>query len=344
MNRYLETLESRRLFSADLPAVQAAPGAAADGIVTIQWQGRQLTMKEGEWIVGFQHRPRLYSEDGTLIDPGVDSIGPNLSPEQLAEAQAPYDALGLGIQFMQYLGIKQTALIKVPRRVTVEQLSAALAKLEGFENFEPNAYGQAIDVPSPSQVTAFVRGGVLVVRGDSRANSLRIDQDAETGGLVLVGLDGTTINGEETVAFAGVTQGVRVKLGDGRDELTFAQSPDAPTPPALAGDVTVNLGRGRDFFDLSGLVLEGNLSVQGSGDAKTVRVLNASVLGTTSILCGAGVDSVELAASTFGGRVLLRTGVGDDIIKTGMSAGATFASGLLVRDGSGNDLVDGSAA
>jgi hypothetical protein len=344
MNRYLEALESRRLFSVHLPAAEA-PGAAADGIVTIQWQGRQVTMKQGEWIVGFQRRQPLYSEGGTLIDLGVDFIGDVLTQEQRAEAQALYDPLGLGIEFIKYLGIKQTALIKVPRGVTVEQLGAALATLEGFEHFEPNAYGQAIDLPSPSEVTASVRNGVLVIRGDNRPNALRIDRDAETGGLVLLGLDGTTINGgDEALVFTGVTQGVRVRLGGGRDALTFAASPDAPTPPAYAGDVAVDLGRGRDFFDVRDFRLEGDLRVKGSGDAKTIRVLNSSVLGTTTILCAAAVDSVELSGSTFGGRVLLRTGAGDDIIRTGVDAGATFASGLLVRDGSGNDLVDGSAA
>ena len=340
MIRYVEALESRRMFSAepsaDLLAVEAAreaaPGAEADGVVTIQWQGRQVTMREGQWIVGFQTAT-------------VEYIGPHLTPEQIAAAQVPYDALGLGIQFMQYLGSKDLALIKVPSGVTVRQLGAALSTMDGFLFFEPNIVTQQ-DVDPPSQVTAFIRQGVLIIRGDSGSNTLRIEPDAETGGLRVVGLKGTTINdGEDALVFTGVTQGVRVKLGGGRDALEIAApDSDVPAPLTLAGDVTVNAGRGRDLVELRGVLVEGDLRVHGAGGSNWLRVVESEVRGATFINCGASRDTVNIYASTFGGRVLVWTGGSDDTITTGVESGATFASGLLVRDGSGEDMVDGAPA
>jgi hypothetical protein len=172
-------------------------------------------------------------------------------------------------------------------------------------------------------VTAEVVGNTLEIRGDDEANEIVImtalDENAEpiAGSFVVVGLNGTTINGEAEVdPFEGARH-LDVRLGEGDDvvQLTFA---------AVAGDVDIRTNAGLDqvwlgqfpgqsidegpipllevpdaFLELDPPVFDGPLG--------TVHVR-----GDLSVSTGADDDVIAVSDVTVRGNATLETGGGDD--------------------------------
>ena len=340
MSRFVQTLESRVLFSVDyhdpykeglLNHTLTQEQMRELNFISMEWQGKQIYARPGEWMVEFSHPPATTRPDGT-VDLGIEFAGP-ATPG--TEFQAQLDELGLGLRFKRYVGVKHTVLIDVPQGVSYEDLDAALKTLPNYLYVNPNAallwFPAASPGPDPAprtepepepkpkpvrrllvegggDVTASVRGGVLVVRGDRAGNDLTVTQGPS--GLQLDGGGVTTINGQQgPVTFEGVTRGVRISLGGGDDRLVI----DGTTVP---GDVRVDTGRGADRVLVSADRIDGDLWIRGASGAKTVELNSTAVGGRTDIHTGKAHDAITLADSTFTGIVKVKGHRGDDAVLT----------------------------
>lgn len=311
---------------------------AALDFVEIEWQGRPTYQKAGEWILGFEHEAPTFDERGNLVDLNIEFAGP--ATPVAPEVQQRFDQLGLGIRFDEYLGVTHQMVIDVPRDVTFERLNETLQRLPDFAYVEPNAasfvpVGGSPNspgipvVPPGGAVAVRVNRGVLSIRGDGSANAVTIVVGSAPGEFVVSGAAGTTVNGQAgPVTLAGVTRGLRAKLGAGDDRLSV-------TAPALPGDVSVDLGRGTDALALDGAAVGGNLAVRGGAGSKTLDFQRVRVAGRTALATGADADAVNFVDSTFVRRATIRTGGGDDALR----GTAVFAAGRSINDGPGEDSV-----
>src|SRR5215217_6462163 len=95
-------------------------------------------------------------------------------------------------------------------------------------------------------VTASFSGGDLAVRANDADNHVRILQP-RPGTIRVVGLDDTTVNGEESVEFSGELDDVRIRTRrEGEDTI------EIQGPIRIGGDVNARLGEGE-------FVIEGTL-------------------------------------------------------------------------------------
>jgi hypothetical protein len=180
-------------------------------------------------------------------------------------------------------------------------------------------------------VTAAVYGGNLIVTGDNHGANITISQP-RADQITLTG-DGTTVNGStHPTTFTGVTQGLRINLGNGNNSLTF----DETNPITLRGNLSVNDGRGSNTIStLPGS--PGSLNVGG----------NVSILNQPGPL-----EQITLTNLNVNGDVRIQNLGGDSLVKINVASagnalppsGNTIRGNLLIANGPGNvDQTDLSA-
>src|SRR5687767_2123084 len=166
-------------------------------------------------------------------------------------------------------------------------------------------------------VLAKVIGGKLLLLGDNQDNAVVINDDGlASGQLRLTASGGTTINGSaEPVVLSGITRGIAVRLEDGADGITL----DGITAGGKSG-----------------------VSINGSGGADTIKILNSAITGRTKIRAGGGDDVIELTGSTFSARFDLNTSGGHNSLLLG---GAVFNDRKKIHTHKKKDTVsEGPAA
>ena len=200
-------------------------------------------------------------------------------------------------------------------------------------------------------IVATARGGNLTITGDDGDNSIVIDNTGLAGGEIhIVGLDGTTINGQAEVILQGVTKGINARLGDGADTLRF---------DGLVGSfkLAVDGGRGNDAFTLDNNAdITGTLSLKGGNDNDSLTVANAMLsgelkwdggngdsalsfstvnLGKLSVKNITGLDTLTYTTGTVAGAFSINNGKGgSSTTLTGIDSGA-----LKLANADGNDTV-----
>jgi hypothetical protein len=112
----------------------ASPETAEAMLLSIEFSGPI----PGEFIVGFKHPLPTYASDGSLIDLGVEFVGPDFQDPAL---QSKFDAIGLDLQIDHFLGARHTVLVRAPAEVALAQLQEALAAIDGFDFVEHNVRG-----------------------------------------------------------------------------------------------------------------------------------------------------------------------------------------------------------
>ena len=203
-------------------------------------------------------------------------------------------------------------------------------------------------------VTAALVGSDLQLNGDSAANDIRISRT--TAGIIVQGLNGTTINGAATdfVAYpiAATSNGsIQANLGAGSDKLQLdgIDLDDALTVDGGAGDDSLGLtssaihgrvlftgGAGNDTFFGETSTIDGNVSANmGAGnDLFTLRT--SEVKGDLTLDGGAGADRLAFDAVTVGGTLRAGMGEGNDDIRI---ANGSQLQKVFVTGGRGADLV-----
>jgi hypothetical protein len=190
-------------------------------------------------------------------------------------------------------------------------------------------------------VTAFVDGGNLIVRGDNRDNGVLISQTGD-GKYAVTGFDfgsgATNINGsaDGTLLFTGVTGDINVDLRKGNDALGIGNSPEDLEALAENCGFGVGLGIGSGSGDGSGSASspgnEAIIAQQFEGD-KLIVPRNLIVV------TGDGSDGVSVIADVEG-FALITTGNGNDGVavgNVGESSDSHFGDDLIILTGNGND-------
>jgi hypothetical protein len=152
---------------------------------------------------------------------------------------------------------------------------------------------EARDTPA-GNVTAGVLGGTLIVDGDSAFNRVRIEQDA-VGNLFVIGLEGTTVNGQSAVFVGqGVPDGVFVSLNDGQDYLEMVG--------VFAGAINIQGGNDGDGLWMWNVGAAGNIEVAG-GEANDTVFVSGVVAGNALVLDGGNAFDIWHADNSggFGG-------------------------------------------
>jgi hypothetical protein len=197
-------------------------------------------------------------------------------------------------------------------------------------------------------VSAVVRNGQLILRGDSQDNQIRITTDgAPAGGVTLIPAIHTTINRQE-VAFLDVPnipRGVRAGFGGGEDTFGGSELESFPgdlivdmggendtlafTDLFVDGRCDINMGAGHDNFGFDTMVCDEVRIRGGSGEDHMVWQLGG-VSGRTDIGMSGGDDNVALEGIGFGGPVRVVMGGDDDFLEVELFnsfAGTAFFSG-----------------
>lgn len=149
---------------------------------------------------------------------------------------------------------------------------------------------EARDNPA-GNVTAMVSAGAVFVDGDSAFNRVRIEQDG-AGNMFVIGLEGTTVNGQSAVFVGqGTPAGVFVTLNDGQDYLEMVN------------------------------VFAGAISIQGGNDGDGLWMWNVGASGNIEVRSEEANDTVFLSNVWAGNVLMLDGGNAYDIIHVDNSGG-----------------------
>lgn len=202
----------------------------------------------------------------------------------------------------------------------------------------------------------------LYIRGDAQDNQFEIVADGEQ--LRINGLDGTTINGKEslvvesaTVTDAGVSfpGGLRAHLGPGHDdfEVTDAQFEDMSLVYGGTGNDNVDVTDSR-FLDRAIIqTFDGNDSISTNGSyfadtffaitldgQDTVSMIDSTMEGNSIVVTGKHADSVHSNSSHYLGETnLLLTFGGDDTVQLDNPVVGSNQLGVFL--GFGDDTIGG---
>ena len=235
-----------------------------------------------------------------------------------------------------------------------------LVGLEGNDTLDGGPGDDTIEGREGDDLLYVTGPGSDVARGDTGTDSLFLDfssaflglsgtaDTTPTGGYNLIlsdslnssspynhGLNATSIEHFDLI------------FGIGSENVTLLGSDDIVR--GGGGDDRFNLGAGADLLTISGL---GSAIVDGGADADMLTIdwadtssnivmdLPTSSMGLVSGHLGNADDTQEVSYSAFE-RLIISTGSGDDIIRTG---NGSFATDDVVDLGAGNDLfIDGLA-
>jgi Ca2+-binding RTX toxin-like protein len=135
-------------------------------------------------------------------------------------------------------------------------------------------------------VTAQVSGGSILLTGDAGDNQI-ILQQTRTGAVIVSGINGTTVNGRQSVSLgSGTPSGVFADLGDGPDYLQVFD--------LFAGSLVVVGGNGDDSLYFTNSRAIGNVEVYGGADNDTVFLSGVQALNIIGLDGGAGTDSLHV--------------------------------------------------
>ncbi|HEV7732969.1 MAG TPA: hypothetical protein VGR62_12435 [Candidatus Binatia bacterium] len=208
----------------------------------------------------------------------------------------------------------------------------------------------AATVHADGNVSAVVRGGQLILRGDNADNQIRVSTDgAPAGGVRLIPGLGTAINGV-LVPFLDVPdvpRGIRAGFGGGEDTFfgrEFAgftgdmivdmggQNDSLSLDDLSADRCDFSFGAGHDNFGFTNLACA-QVSIRGGGGDDRTSWIGGSVSGATSIGMGSGPDGLTLRGITFGGPVRVLMSGGDDSLR--VAEGCTFQDTAYFSGGAG---------
>ena len=202
----------------------------------------------------------------------------------------------------------------------------------------------------------------LFIRGDVADNQFELV--VEDDQLKINGLDGTTINNEDSYVVAGATVtdsgvtfegGLRAHLGPGHDELsiTDAQFEDFSIVYGGTGNDNIELldstfndnatfqtYEGRDTISANGSRFEGALRAITLDGQDTVSIIDSTFAGNSIVTTGNHADSIHLDGNHYAGDVNLVLPLnGDDTVRLDNPVVSGNQLGIFL--GNGDDTIHG---
>lgn len=176
-------------------------------------------------------------------------------------------------------------------------------------------------------VLATVAGGSVVLHGDSAANDVKLL--ATDAGVVLRGMNGTTVNGSagDAVLFAGQSQvngSLVAFLGSGNDVLHVDDV-------AIGHDLVVYGGKGNDDLGVTFAAIGGNLVFVGQDGHDRLFIQETVVHLNVVADLGSGDDLLAVQNSTVAHSVIAVGAKGSDQIAIDLSAVGHSVVGVLGR-------------
>ncbi len=191
---------------------------------------------------------------------------------------------------------------------------------------------QAACVWALGDVQVSVADAKLSILGDANPNAIQIVPGIGTGAFVVVGLDGTAVNGGPSAAVTDVRK-VKVEMKEGQDRVEVLQV-------EIEESLVVKLGSDQDTFLLEGGRVKGKAEVKGGKDGDQLTVRGGARVGGEPILTtGKKADTITVTNVSVGGFLHIGPGNGDDQITVQFSTLDPGAEALL-ESGDGNDRVD----
>ncbi|MEM9387938.1 MAG: hypothetical protein AAGA68_22985 [Pseudomonadota bacterium] len=178
-------------------------------------------------------------------------------------------------------------------------------------------------------ISATKLGGTLTVVGGGFSDAIYMTSPAP-GVVVLIGRDGTTINGLPAVGF-GAINSVQMGLGGGGDVIRFAGL-------RLAGDLTIDLGPGSDVItDFAALRVGGTFRIVTGEAGGSDRIALADTFVGTDFFISTdeGPVNVELTGVQVRGNLVVDAGTADDSVTLREATAGT----INIQTGVGNDAV-----
>jgi len=181
-------------------------------------------------------------------------------------------------------------------------------------------------------VVAVSTTGELQLTGDDLANDVQVTRDSATKDFVVLGRNGTTVNGGGDFRAAGV-KSIRAVMNGGDDVLAIAGF-------RLKKNIYVSMGDGNDTLDLYHVIVGGRVSLYGGAGDDTITVeAGCDLHGGGLIQADDGANHVAVTDSYVRGRFRILTGSGNDLVEIHHD-GFTSDASLSIRTGAGNDTVD----
>ena len=191
---------------------------------------------------------------------------------------------------------------------------------------------------SAGNVEVEVRGGSLFVQGSNAPDQIAVSEQESTA--IVVGMGGTTVNGNAAAQLEGWTGGLFAYMNDGNDVLDLQDI-------SVAGHCHLDLGRGSD-------TLRGNrsLSIELPTALEPGSDAIASALPTSAdgfnefqqaliVLAGQGNDEVILDSFSVGWRLVVNLGGGNDLFEiAGGDEANLVRDSMVIIPGSGSDFTD----
>jgi hypothetical protein len=189
-----------------------------------------------------------------------------------------------------------------------------------------------------NDVDASLQNGLLKIAGDNQANDIVVEETA--GDVVVRGRFGTTVNGQESVAFQR-PDALEIRMKGGADFVRLSGL-------SVDNDVMVDLGRGDDRFRSTSrpCFIGGNLTVVGGSGVEIIRLINWEVgqefqmegrtsasdtllqhsrFETIDILGGNAIDFVTIDDCVVSGSSAVETGgANDQVIVSNLAGGSLW--------------------
>lgn len=211
-------------------------------------------------------------------------------------------------------------------------------------------------------VTAEIRGDDLSIRGDNASNVLTISYSPN--GVRLTPSPGTTVNGSSFSRTFNYSDDLRIDMGDGNDTLYVGSSGGGRI--VVNDDLTIKLGRGRDYVSLQNVQIDDDLtvdmgsgsfdqfwmswswvgddmSVRASGDASSINFSVSTVRDDLKLTGTNGNDNITVRTVRVNDDASISSRGGADSIVVGRfnnQFGSSYVGDdLRIQSGSGNDNV-----
>lgn len=153
------------------------------------------------------------------------------------------------------------------------------------------------DVPA-GNVIVTLSGGGFVIAGDDAANQISVQQNA-AGDVFVVGLNGTTVNGQSALFVGnGIPTSVTAWMGNGSDYIEVVG--------LVAGNVTLRGEAGFDTLVAVDVFANNNVELFGGGENDTMFMADVTAGNIVSLDGRDGFDSYHIQNSAgFHGTVIV---------------------------------------
>jgi subtilisin family serine protease len=317
----MELLETRLTMAADMAGtLQPTPLESLFEVSTIEWQGRQVEVKAGSWLVSLKEDASTDIDMASLVRQRITSLAPGpvetVFSSHSADAQVTQRALG-----------NRQWTIQTPAAWGTETVYQSLASLPGVRYAEPDfivrATGTLPNDPSIDSMYALENAGIYEA------------WDSATGSSnVVVGVIDSGVDYTHPDLVSNMWRNPGEIPGDGRDNDRNGFIDDVYGYDFLNGDGDPMDDRGHGTHVAGTIAATGNNGIGVAGVSWNAKIMALKFLGSN----GSGPTSAAVAALNYATTMKTAYGVNIRITNNSWGGGAysqTMADALVANANAG---------